>query len=399
MPNISAMIGGYGSGKTIAGSYKAFKNLIKHRGKRGFIGNIKSSILKKTTLDEFYKRLDENNINYTERTKQKRIITDLGEVSFETYNNYEEIVGENFAWAWLDELDVSRYSDKVWEKIISRMRGARDIELFATTTPEGFSTSYRIFSENSKDRMKNAQYIRADSRQNPFLPQMYIENMMDLYTKEFLEAYLKGRWVNLNTGKVYKNFTRAKNVAKKIVPRYGNQLFIGMDFNVNPMTSVIGIRANGNLYIIDEFYLRNSDTEQMCIEIKQEYPDYQYIFFPDATGSRRTTSSKMGRTDITILKRFGKVRVESSNPPVRDRINVVNFILGKDKEHRRLYIDKSCEKLTKDLEQVSYDDNGNIDKKTNPDLTHISDALGYLAWGIYKHDYKSLTLERREYAK
>jgi hypothetical protein len=42
-----------------------------------------------------------------------------------------------------------------------------------------------------------------------------------------------------------------------------------------------------------------------------------------------------------------------------------------------LVVDPACEHLIADLEQVVFADNGDLDKKRNPLLTHISDAFGY----------------------
>ena len=40
-----------------------------------------------------------------------------------------------------------------------------------------------------------------------------------------------------------------------------------------------------------------------------------------------------------------------------------------------------CKELIKDFEQVTYKENSQvIDKDRDPKRTHLSDALGYLAW-------------------
>jgi hypothetical protein len=40
-------------------------------------------------------------------------------------------------------------------------------------------------------------------------------------------------------------------------------------------------------------------------------------------------------------------------------------------------VDPTCIHVIADLEQVIFEDNGDLDKKSNPMLTHASDALGY----------------------
>jgi hypothetical protein len=46
-----------------------------------------------------------------------------------------------------------------------------------------------------------------------------------------------------------------------------------------------------------------------------------------------------------------------------------------------LLIDRKCKGLAKDLEQVVYKaDSTIVDKDRDSQLTHLSDALGYLVW-------------------
>jgi hypothetical protein len=40
-------------------------------------------------------------------------------------------------------------------------------------------------------------------------------------------------------------------------------------------------------------------------------------------------------------------------------------------------VDTSCRRLIGDFEQVVFAENGELDQKTNKELTHISDACGY----------------------
>ena len=75
--------------------------------------------------------------------------------------------------------------------------------------------------------------------------------------------------------------------------------------------------------------------------------------------------------------------VPNSNPAVRDRVNAVNGMLCNQQGQRRLLVNPGCKQLIQDLERVSWkaDSHDNLLPqldKTNPGLTHVSDALGYL---------------------
>jgi len=54
------------------------------------------------------------------------------------------------------------------------------------------------------------------------------------------------------------------------------------------------------------------------------------VIYPDASGKNRKTS---GKSDIDLLRNSGfTVRHQSSNPPVRDRVNAMNSAFKKPKD-------------------------------------------------------------------
>ena len=146
-----------------------------------------------------------------------------------------------------------------------------------------------------------------------------------------------------------------------------------MDFNVDPMTAVIGYTTKNVIYIKDERFLRNADTYKMAKEISK-FKHYSII--PDSTGRNRSTT---GRSNFDILSGSGFDVVYNRNPYVIDRVNNVNRLLDKG----RLIIHPNCKKLINDLQKVSWKEGKNdLDQTTDKLLTHISDALGYLCWYI-----------------
>jgi PBSX family phage terminase large subunit len=182
--------------------------------------------------------------------------------------------------------------------------------------------------------------------------------------------FMMGEFVDDYDGVVYYEFNR-ENAVKECAPFRGVTTLIGMDFNVNPMTAVVAQIVNSKLHIVDEVFLENSDTPRMCKELLAKGYAGATIF-PDSTGANRKTS---GRSDHQILRDEGFKIEPTRNPLVFDRVNNVNYLLKAD----RIVIDPKCKKLINDLEKVSWKGQ-DLDQKTDKLLTHISDALGYLAW-------------------
>src|ERR1700680_3496152 len=105
------------------------------------------------------------------------------------------------------------------------------------------------------------------------------------------------------------------------------RLLIGMDFNVNPMTAVVGQRFGDQCHIIDEIVLPNSNTQEMMEEITRRYGGHEAIVHPDPSADSRKTSAPVGETDLTIIERGGLLVYRTSPYKVVDRINSVNAML------------------------------------------------------------------------
>jgi hypothetical protein len=186
--------------------------------------------------------------------------------------------------------------------------------------------------------------------------------------------FLLGLYSDVNDGAVYHAFDRDKHVESFEINKTPGSIFIGMDFNVDPMTAVLFYEENSIYHVFDEIYLAgSSDTFKMCSELmKRGYSGLTVI--PDSTGANRKTS---GKSDFKILEdnNFSIAR-GVRNPFVTDRVNNINRLFMQSK----LIIHTRCKKLINDLEKVSWKDNKLDQSSHNKHLTHISDALGYGMW-------------------
>lgn len=196
--------------------------------------------------------------------------------------------------------------------------------------------------------------------------------ILERMPKKDRQRFLEGLFSDSDDGQVYYEFNRERHVGK--VSKMPGTILIGMDFNVNPMTSVQCSMVNNKFHIFDEVYQENSDTPKMISEImKRGYKGAN--IYPDSTGENRKTS---GLSDFQVIRENGFQIKGVTNPFVNDRVNNINRLLKAD----RIIIDPRCKKLINDLEKVSWKDNKLDQKGDNKMLTHISDCLGYLAWAI-----------------
>lgn len=314
------------------------------------------------------------------------------------------IVGFKIGHALVDELDVMKLpqAEAAWRKIIARMRqqapGLRN-GIDVTTTPEGFQFVYSQWVKAVRDKPELAQLygmVQASTYENgKNLPAGYIESLRASYPPQLIEAYLKGQFVNLTSGAVYPSFDRKANHSDEEV-RPGDVLHVGMDFNVLKMAAVVHVIRQGLPHAVAEL-VGVRDTPTMARMLKERYSAHSIVVYPDASGGN-TSSKNAAESDLSILRQAGfQVRVNASNPAVKDRVASVNAMLLNDKGERRYRINtRLCPSYTEGLEQQAYDKNGEPDKTTGHD--HVNDAGGYFIvheWPIVSRNIQRLQVVGR----
>lgn len=203
-------------------------------------------------------------------------------------------------------------------------------------------------------------------------------------------------------GNVYHNFDEQKT-CRELSHDPRMQLFISMDFNVNPMCAVIGqydknASAAGLdiVQVLEEVILANTHTGFMTNELIARLRKYRrghelrVEIYGDAAGQQRDASSPKTNWQIVAAHmalapdlHVNFIR-KKANPTIGDRVNAVNTMLAAADGTRRLFVDDiKCPELVQDLKKVKWleDSSGNAKSqldKSDPKRTHISDALGYM---------------------
>jgi len=302
-------------------------------------------------------------------------------ILFRAVEEFERLRGSNLAWFGLDELTYT--SEEAWLRLEGRLRDPKAARLcgFAVWTPKGYDWVHERFVA---ERVDGYEVVAAQAFENRHLLERvpdYYERLKSSYDPPFYQQEVLGQYLHLHAGRVYYGFERTKNVAEvKVDPT--RALLWALDFNVDPMSSVIAQMEGEGVAVLDEIVLSRATTQQACEEFQSRFPGHKagLKVYADASGARMQTT---GTSDLAVLKQFfrsgeyGTVefKVPKSNPAVRDRVMVVNVAF------QGMKIDGRCKELIKDLEQVAYKENTQvIDKDRDPKRTHLSDALGYLVW-------------------
>lgn len=196
----------------------------------------------------------------------------------------------------------------------------------------------------------------------------------DLDERTFRQEYLAT--FETYSGRIFYNFDRKIHVRKYEPEQIPDVLYIGMDFNIDPMSAVVFARNKDTLHAIDEIRLHSSNTQEIVEEIHSRYAKRKIWVYPDPASRQRKTSAG-GTTDLTILQNAGfVVKAPLSHNPVRDGINAVNSRLKSHTGEINLYFDPRCRHTIDAMERYTYKEGSSQpDKDTGYD--HMADALRY----------------------
>jgi PBSX family phage terminase large subunit len=379
------LYGGSRSGKTFIIVYaiiiRAAKEKSRHVILRSKFNHVRTSIFMDTlpkVLDLAFPNLHAL-INKTDSTLVLPNGSEIWHAGLDDKQRVEKILGKEYSSIYFNESSQIEYSSI--SMALTRLAEKNKLKkkvYYDENPPTKSHWSYWQFIKKldpvQNIPLKNPDMYASmlmnpnDNQEN--IDQDYLAMLQELPERD-RNRFLFGMFNDTNDGVAYYSFVRERHVVKNVESDHGTT-FIGLDFNVNPMTAVVCKMVNDRLHVIDEAYLENSDTYKMCAHLKSK--GYVGTVIPDSTGANRKTS---GRTDFQILEEAGFQILSTRNPYVVDRINNLNRIFS----HDMIKIDDKCKKLINDLEKVGWK-NGDLDEGNDKMLTHISDALGYAAWKL-----------------
>jgi len=386
-----ALVAGYGSGKTFAFCLKAIIELGRNPNKIVLLAEPTYPMMRDVLQPTLEQLLHELNFRFHYIAGETRYnITwknGKGSIILRSAENWKRWAGLNLASFGIDEAALLK-DDSAWKMGISRLRDGYHLTGFTTTTPEGFNWHYDYWKDNPKNGYK---LFHGKSTDNKFLPKEFIDTLLENYDSKLVQAYLNGQYVNMQHGQAYYNFDRAVNV-KPVKYNEDKQIIFCIDFNVDPMCGVIVqfYKEDPKIRVIDEVKVSHSGANELLTEriarlVKKSYPKAKYsptdifkrqplkdnyLCYPDPSGMANKTSAR--RTDHAILRDEGfYIKAKKSAPLVIDRLNSVNNAF------KSMVIDPRCRALIKDFEQVTLKESTRELDKSNQELTHMSDAIGY----------------------
>ena len=280
----------------------------------------------------------------------------------------------------LDYLSVDEFAyvdPRAWFEVMRPMVSDRMGRATFSTTPAGLNWAYDLFQKGRSGDPTWASFQVTSLEGGRIPPDEIAQARDELSPRVFRQEY-EASFETVGN-RCYEDYDSTHNKREDIVD-LGGELLVGMDFNVNPMSLVLGSRAADQLHIFDAWEVMTSNTTEVAKALREKYPDRPIVVCPDPSGKARKTSAA-GETDFSILAAHG-IEIDAPNaaPSVKDRINAVNALFCSAAGTRRCFVHPRVQKtLGRSLDGLTWKPGTNI---PNPKggLVHITDALGYLVW-------------------
>lgn len=390
-----AIVGGLGSGKSRAGTFRLLLKMIETPGANGAYYMPTYDLLKLRGMPGLEDDLISLGLFYTINKSNYSInVLGLGFVIFRSYDNPNRIIAYEVAHSIVDELDTLPIDKaaEVWRKITERNR--QDVGVPNTigcvTTPDQGLSGY-VYQKWVEQRSEGYELIKAPTDSNPFIPDDYVENIRKNYDEKLAEMYISGEFVSLSDNKVYHYFDRLRHHSDRVLLDSDAVVCVSIDFNVGGCCSVVSVIDSGYPIAVDEFV--SNDTHDFVNQLANRLAGRTVIVFPDASGKANSTNATA--SDIQIIKGAGyQVEVNAANPRIKNRVNAVNKLLS----HNNLKINTDkCKRLTHALESQGYNKKGEPEKFDNhPAIDDWTDNFGYFVakrYPITAPNYGSVTVQ------
>lgn len=332
----------------------------------------------------------------------------------------EALRGEGLRLVVLDEFAL--HAKLVWQEIVRPMLSDTGGRALFISTPRGFNWAYDLYqSAAAFDAEKDPEWgaFQFTTLEGGRVPIAEIEAAKrDMTDKQFAQEYL-ARFEAL-TGRIYDQFSD-ENV--RVIKDNGEPLIIGVDFNVNPMTAVVGKDIGGELHILDCIEIMTSNTYELADELYTRYKMWaptddagnitgepvgrELTVVPDPAGNHRRSSAASGMTDHRILENKGFiVDTDRAAPLVKDRFNAVNTLIHNADKQRALFVHPRAIPVLKTLWGHTYKPGTSQPTKSTgkrggagdaAGLDHAGDALGYMIWRRFNRVQEGWSQTQAEY--
>jgi hypothetical protein len=182
-----------------------------------------------------------------------------GTICLRGADHYDSLRGEGLDFLVLDE--YASIAPEAWTQVLRPALADKRGRALFIGTPLGHNHFYDLCQKVQGNPDWEVFQFTTEDRGN--VSREEIEQAAHELDERTYRQEFQASWENLTAGMVYFAFDRSTNV----MPQHYNPalpLFWSLDFNINPMSSVIGQRDGDQVRILAELVLPDSNTYAAC---------------------------------------------------------------------------------------------------------------------------------------
>jgi len=293
-------------------------------------------------------------------------------ISLKGLDNFDNLRGAGISFLCMDEFaDVD---SEAWYETLRPMLSDTQGHALFIGTPKGLNWAHDLYTLEQEYPEEWASFSFTTIQGGNVKAEEIEAARRSLDARTFRQEFEAS--FETFSGRIFYAFDRKYNV-KQYTDPLPKELHLGVDFNIDPMSAVIGVKTGNVMHIIDEFKIYGSNTDELAEEVKTRYPGHTIIAYPDPAGKAGSTKAG-GRTDHSILRTAGfTVKAPHSHNAVRDGINAVNAKLLSSSGVTTLFFDPKVKYAIECLEKQTYKEGTSIPDKDSG-FDHMNDALRYM---------------------
>lgn len=295
--------------------------------------------------------------------------------------------GRKYHRVVVDECEKAGKFKEAWEESIRATLTDYKGDAYLISTPKFGDTYFKHICKNEQQYTDWRTFVYT-SYDNPYIDKEEIDAAKELlgeavFNCEYMAIDMDGKALNPFAFQ----FDEQKHVCEPLPPDNNKQLYISIDFNLNPfcvLFSHIWRDTKIHWHVVDEAEITNGSLPAMIDLIKLRYGNriHNAYLTGDAMGKRGELGSRDNASLYTQLSRglninHGQV-MTPANPTHENSRADVNYFLYHSKVEDAAFdfkIYSNCKGTIRDFKSVQCDAFGEIKKHNRKDLTQQADRL------------------------
>ncbi len=391
--------GSIGSSKSLTLAHMVVTHCLLYQGAKVGIGRLALPQLKTTLCTKIREHLFGTGVDYkyheTTGDFQFSNGSTIKAVSWAD-QNYAKLGSLEFSAFGIEELTESK-DTKAYDVILQRTNRVPHIKepwVLSATNPSGVSNPF--YEKLIMSRSPNVKVFYSNTFTNPYLDPMYIQQLKSRLDEKMAQRMIYGRWVEIATEVVYYAYSDENYRPIDYTVDLKYPIRMHFDFNIGdgkPLSLIFSQydKEKDTWHFFDEVIVDGQRTLDSLEEAQSRGlldHDQVYIIHGDATGASRDTRSKLSDyeqiekylSNITTDKgrkfRF-QMQVARSNPPIRQRHNIVNAYCKDANGRNKLFVYLKAKTLDKGMRLTRLKTGGQYLENDHDRWQHCTTALGY----------------------